>query len=121
MRNSVKAGIVVPQYVNLTIYEYGFSATIAFHISEGMISFIQKFVDKTKSTADESYYIFSKNNKKAKRLYYLGWRRSEKNLNAIPQICWGEAPKAKNKLKVILREAEIASLKEEIDNINTLF
>lgn len=121
MRNSVKTGIVVPQYVNLSLFDYGFSVTISFHIEEKMIKYLQNVIDKMKYDKNQSYYVFGVNNKKGNRLYYLGWRRTEQNLNTISSVCWREAPAAKNKLMVMLREAKIKTIEDEISNINTLF
>lgn len=119
-RTQIMCGIVIPQYVNLKIYDYGFYTTISFHIEESIVNCLQK--DCSSSVIkDAKLFVFSKPNSKGKKLYYYSIRRDFTNLNTIHDACWRIAHQDKLTMMKIIRKAKIESLKDQIDFIDTLF
>ena len=116
MRNSVVCGIIVPQYVNLHVYDYGFYTTVTFHFEERKLEYLQEVCKQT-TIYGGSIYTFSKVNKRGKRLYYISIRRDYNDLNQLNYACYTQADSDRRYLMVKTRKAKIEVINDEINNI----
>ena len=116
VRNSVVCGIIVPQYVNLHIYDYAFYTTITFHIKESAVELIKEACANT-TVYGGSMYVFSKINSRGKLLYYVSIRREYNDLSKINYACHTQADSDRRYLMVKMREAEICLKRREINDL----
>lgn len=115
-RTQIRCGIVIPAYVNLKLYDYGFYTTISFHISPDMVEFLKVDCSK-RMVLNGRLFVFSKKSSSGKLLHYYCIRRNYSNLNLIHDACYRIANYDKLRMMEIMRLAKIHSIYNEIDSL----
>ena len=116
MRNSVVCGIIVPQYVNLHIYDYGFYTTVTFRVEENALDYLREVCDNT-TVKDGAIYVFSKMGSRGKMLHYFSIRRDYNDLNKVNYACSTQADSDRRYLMVKMREAKIRKIRAQINEL----
>lgn len=109
--SNVRNAIIAPEFVNVTTYNDGFRLTISLHTSEDVYNHFRE--------QQNSHAILYRGK------YYLHWEEfySYSMVKVNNQVispfdkAFADAKKALKHLKIMSREAKIASLKAEIDCI----
>lgn len=120
IRNNANLSIVVPQYVNLTVGMFGFTVSITLNCDVHALYWIESHKYNVVNSAD-NIYTFQKCGKKTGIRSYVTIVRTYQDLNKIHQACWMQAAKDLRDLKVLIREAKVARLNEEINDLNNNF
>lgn len=123
IRNNANIRIVVPQYVNLEVGMFGFTVTVTLNCDEHAFHWIECHKYNVVNSADQ-IHTFQKCGAKTGIRHYVTIVRFYQDLNKIQQACWTQAPKDLRDLKVLIREAKVVRLNEEINDLNnnsTLF
>lgn len=113
-RTQIRCGIIIPAYVNLKLYDYGFYTTITFHISADMVEYLHADCNKHEIN-NGRLFVFAKRNSKGKMLHYYCVRRHYTDLNQIHDACYRIANYDKLRMMGIMRLAKINSIYSEID------
>lgn len=109
MRNNIKTIIQIPQYANLTMYPEKCNLSVTFHIKDSTIEHVK--IPKTMF----DIHCFHKNNK--------GYITARLNINynilminniSLQDCVYHYSGIMCNQLRIILKEAKIRELKEEI-------
>lgn len=118
IRNNANISIVVPQYVNLTVGMFGFTVSISLNTDNHGFFWIEshKWNVVGKNSA-ENIHTFQKCGKKTGIRHYVTIVRHYQDLNQIYDAVWNRAPKDLKDLKILIREAKIAKLNEEINDL----
>ena len=113
-RNNVKSCIQIPQYANLTVYDDVYHLTVTLNTKLSTIAHIitrQNTIWKTKTfRLKGKYYISAQLDIPFKKLVNY-------NIPAT-QCIWDYSSQMLNSLKIILREAKIKELHEEIKQLS---
>lgn len=123
IRNNANIRIVVPQYVNLEVGMFGFTMTVTLNCDEHAFHWINCHKYNVVDSADQ-IHTFQKCGVKTGIRHYVTIVRNYQDLNKIQQACWMQAAKDLRDLKILIREAKVARLNEEINDLNnnlTLF
>ena len=110
IRNNANIRVVVPQFVNLTVYDCGFKVTITFNISEYGMYYIENH------KGSNNIHTYQRCTSRGIR-HYVTLERNYSDLNMIPYATRTVAVQDLRTLKILMREAKIAQLKNEIENI----
>lgn len=116
IRNNANIRIVVPQYVNLEVGMFGFSVSVTLNCDEHASHWIECHKYNVVNSADQ-IRTFQKCGVKTGIRHYVTILRTYQDLNKIQQACWMQAAKDLRDLKVLIREAKIARLNEEINSL----
>ena len=117
IRNNANIRVVVPQFVNLTVYDYGFKMTVTFNINEYAMYYIHNHKDDhLPPAAAELIHTYQRCTSRGIR-HYVTLERSYNDLNLIGYATRTVAVQDLRVLKILMREAKIAQLKNEIENI----
>lgn len=115
IRNAVNCGIVVPQYVSLHVYDYGFYTRVTFPISENMVAALRR-VAAVKDIYNGHMDVVE-GHRGGKHRWYVCIHRNYQDLNLIHHACYRVAAEDVKFLKVEMRQAKIHALTNEINNI----
>lgn len=118
IRNNANLSIVVPQYVNLTVGMLGFTVTVTLNIDYYGFLWIARNMYNVVGNSANYISTFQKCGKKAGIRHYVTIERHYDDLNKIQQACWVQAARDLRDLKILIREAKVARLNEEINDLN---
>ena len=116
-RNNANISIIVPQYVNLEVNMFGFRVTVTLNCDEPAFHWIECHKYNVVDSADQ-IHTFQKCGKKTGIRHYVTIVREYQDLNKIQQACWMQAAKDLKDLKILIREAKVARLNDEINDLN---
>lgn len=115
IRNNANIRVEIPQYVNLRVYMCGFEVSVTLNIDEYTAAYINKRQPSVYGHCE--LFTFQKRTRKGDIRTYVSIKRSYTDLNMIQYACWNVAASDLKTLKILIREAKIAKLNEEINNL----
>ena len=117
MRNNINTNIRIPQFANLSLYATGYHLTVTFPIKDSTIPFI-KFIPNNNWDIDIFYW---------KNRHYISARKdftypklTESN-GDLQEVIWNYAGRMCNNLRIIIKEAKIRELNNEINHLTLDF
>ena len=101
--NNVRVAIVAPNYVQLKMYQTGYKTSISLNISGAIYDYLSQIY------SDRQVFQF-------KGKFYLHWEESFMYGDSF-EFAFERCRKALKQLKIIIREAKITLLQDEINSI----
>lgn len=117
-RNNANISIIVPQYVNLDVNMFGFRVTITLNCDEHAFYWIESNKNNIVSPdLGECIHTFQNCGRKVGIRHYVTIVRQYDDLNKIQAACWMQAPVDLKNLKILIREAKLAKIADELHDL----
>lgn len=117
--NNVILNAVVPSYVTLVSRDLQtYMTCVTFPIKEYAEEWFSIHKDKLMKSKDAELITFARRNKRGSYIYRVSIRRKYNSLDSAVKAAWTICAQDKDRLKVWMREAEIAQKRREIDSIS---
>lgn len=117
--NNVILNAVVPSYVTLVSKDLQtYMTCVTFPIKEYAQEWFSTHKDKLMNSKNAELITFAKRNKRGSYIYRVSIRRTFNRLLDAHNAAWTICAKDKDRLKIWMREADIAQKRREIDSIS---
>ena len=118
IRNNANIRIVVPQYVNLEVGMLGFTVSVTLNCDEHAFYWIESNKNNIVcASVGECIHTFQKCGVKTGIRHYVTLVRTYQDLNKIQAACWMQAPVDLKNLKILIREAKLAKIADELHDL----